>query len=140
MPSDATTDSPTTEDEVAPARRGPRPLVVAVLVLAIAGVLAGTWWSQREPGLELGDRGEALAVVSDQCQSFQIDVDGLYLGDQGEVPRAWRGREVSGRVTLTDRDDDTVTGVFTSDDGTEVPVGGGRKGETFFKLGCMMWG
>lgn len=119
----------------------------AAVVVVLCVLVVGEWvWSNRQQPPALGDRGAVVAEVHIGCRYLRIvDGDLTMFALEDDLPPAWRGSEVPGRLVITEHlpedraADDTVAGVFVADDGTEIPVIGGT-GTVFEPAGCAVWG
>lgn len=125
-------------------RIGPIGVGALVVLLVIGAGLGYRWWADQ-PERHLGDHGEVIGRVSQDCRGLWVHVDGLNLGaaDRLSLPTAWRGQEVRGRLEVVKvvQPFDTFRAVFTADDGTSVAMVGaeGGNGHFYFTADCAMW-
>lgn len=121
-------------------RRGVRIAILVAAIAVLASVVCWRWWTERSERIALGDRGEVTAVVTADCASLTISIDDEVYRSAGSIPLAWRGRSVSGRLHLDERDDakgDAAASGRFEGAGATVSVSGGRG--VFFKPACGIW-
>lgn len=116
-----------------------RRVSIVVIALAIVLVAATALVVSRETDpLRPSDRGEVVISFSapDLCGFVGATAVGLAL-EARNIPRAWEGSTVHGRLAVKRVSENWVEAVFRAADGTEIALDGGRADRPQARtLGC----
>lgn len=108
-------------------------LLASALTLGAIGIAIVV--QDRTDGPDVGQELIVSVDPSEDCGRFDLKVDGWRLTNLSPLPNNERTR---GIVVITEKRDSWAGGVFRTDDGSEVDVGGGPPGKTFDSLVCFI--